>query len=464
MIPDLEIDPKILAIARALRRAGGQALLVGGIVRDHLLGLPSKDYDLEVYGLTLRQLEMELTRFGEVIAVGRAFGVLRVKGLDADFSLPRRDSKVGPGHRGFLVELDPELAFPEAARRRDLTINSMGLDPLTGELLDPFDGRGDLERKVLRATDRVHFAEDSLRGLRVAQFHARLEMAPNEELLEICSGLDLSDLPGERIFDELAKLLLKADRPSFGLKFLEETKLLRFFPELLGMVGVPQDPEWHPEGTVWEHTLLVVDEAAQLRLGELHEDLALMWGAVLHDVGKPPTTVEVDGRIRSPAHDDVGAPMAEELLERLRAPKLLIRRVSALVRYHLAPALLPAGGAKLKAYRRLARRLAESEVTPGLLYRLASADHFGRTTADALAREFPDGERFREAMEDLFQEGHSVQDVVLGRHLLARGFSPGPALGPILAVCRDVQDETGWRDPDRILDRVLPELSDDAAS
>lgn len=457
------IEPRILTIAEALRKAGGRALLVGGIVRDRLLGIVSKDYDLEVYGLPIRRLEEELSRFGEVIAIGRAFGVLRIKGLEADFSMPRRDSKVGTGHRGFLVELDPDLDFAEAARRRDLTINSLGLDPLTGELLDPFGGRRDLERGVLRATDREHFGEDSLRGLRVAQFHARLEMEPDDELLALCSALDLSDLAGERIFDELEKLLLKAARPSLGFQFLESTGLLRFFPELQGMVGVPQEPQWHPEGSVWVHTLMVVDEAAGLRSGNREEDLALMWGALLHDVGKPPTTVEEDGRIRSPSHDAVGAPMAEELLARLRAPKLLIRRVSALVRHHLAPALLPSGGAKLKAYRRLARRLAEADVELDLLYRLARADHFGRTTPDALARSFPDGESFREAMEGLATEEHTVRDVVLGRHLLARGYSPGPALGPILAACRDLQDETGWSDPDRILDHVLARLADDAA-
>ncbi len=464
MPPDLPIEPRILAIAQRLRQAGGRAILVGGIVRDHLLGAPSKDYDLEIYGLPIRRLEQELSRFGEVIAIGRAFGVLRIKGLEADFSIPRRDSKVGQGHRGFIVELDPDLDFTEAARRRDLTINSMGFDPLTGELLDPFDGCRDLERGILRATDREHFAEDSLRGLRVAQFHGRLEMAPDEELLGLCRNLDLSDLAGERIFDELKKLLLRARRPSLGFKFLQATGLLRFFPELVGMVGVPQDPQWHPEGTVWEHTLMVVDEAAGLRTGDEAEDLALMWGALLHDVGKPPTTVEVDGRIRSPAHDDVGAPMAEALLLRLRGSKALIERVCALVRHHLAPAQLPSGGAKLKAYRRLARRLAEAGTGYELLLRLASADHFGRTTPDALAREFPDGEKFREAMEGLAAAEHTVRDVVLGRHLLARGFSPGPSLGPILAACRDVQDETGWSDPDRILNQVLPRLADDTTS
>ena len=367
------VAPRILAVARAVAEAGGRALLVGGIVRDHLLGLASKDYDLEVYGLELSRLEEVLSSFGEVIAIGRAFGVLKVKGLEADLSLPRRDNKTGRGHRGFVVELDPELDFAEAARRRDLTINSIGLDPLTGEVLDPHGGRRDLERRLLRATDPERFPEDSLRGLRVAQFAARFDMEPDAELRRLCADLDLSDLPGERVYEELRKLLLKGQRPSLGLEFLRTTGLLRFFPELDAMVDVPQDPEWHPEGTVWQHTMLVVDEAAALRMGDPGEDQPLMWAALLHDVGKPATTMEEGGRIRSPRHDEVGVGLTESLLERLRASKALIQQVAALVRYHLAPALLPSNGAKDKAYRRLSRRLAQAGVGFRLLYRVARA-------------------------------------------------------------------------------------------
>jgi tRNA nucleotidyltransferase (CCA-adding enzyme) len=451
-------DPAILDVARAVAAAGGRALLVGGWVRDRLLGLPSKDWDFEVHGLGLAALEKVLSRFGEVIAVGRAFGVLRVKGLDVDFSLPRRDSKTGRGHRGFLVELDPTLDFAAAARRRDLTVNSMGFDPLTGELLDPHGGRRDLERGVLRATDPERFGEDSLRGLRAAGFRARFEMEPDAELLRLCGALDLSDLPGERIWDELVKLLLKAARPALGLEFLERTRLLRFFPELEALVGVPQDPEWHPEGTVWEHTLLVVDEAAKLKSGDSLNDLVLLLGALCHDLGKPATTIEEGGRIRSPCHEAAGVPITESFLGRLRAPHDIVRKVAALVDNHLAPAHFVAGGATPKAYRRLARKLAAAGLTPRALYLVARADHFGRTTEDALARRFPDGDEFLERWRALDVEETAVKDVVLGRHLIARGFAPGPWFGKVLAACRELQDETGWDDPDRILERVLPAM------
>ena len=262
-----ELDPKCVEIARAVRDAGGRALVVGGWVRDHLLGTGSKDVDIEVSGLDVERLESVLAGFGRVHAVGRAFGVFRVGGIDVDFSLPRRDSKHGPGHRGFDVTPDPSLGFAQAARRRDLTVNSIGIDPLTGEVLDPHGGRRDLERRVLRATDPERFPEDPLRGLRVAQLAARLEMAPDEELVALCRALDLGELSGERVFDELAKLLLRAAKPSIGFRFLEDSGQLRFFPELDALRGVPQDPEWHPEGDVWVHTLMVLDAAASLRGG-----------------------------------------------------------------------------------------------------------------------------------------------------------------------------------------------------
>ena len=449
------LDERVLEVAARVARAGGRALIVGGYVRDRFLGLDTKDLDIEVHGLEIARLEEVLRSFGEVIAVGRAFGVLRVKGIDIDFSLPRRDSKTGRGHRGFLVELDPGLGYTEAARRRDLTMNSMALDPLTGEVLDPHGGREDIARGILRATDPQHFAEDSLRGLRVAQFRARFELVPDAELRRLSAALDLSDLPAERVYEELKKLLLKGRRPSLGFEFLQETRLLRFFPELAAMVGVPQDPEWHPEGTVWEHTLLVLDEAARDRSGSEDEDLVLLLGALLHDVGKPSTTFEEGGRIRSPSHEDVGVPIARAFLERLRTPLAITEAVAALVRHHLAPAQFAQGNASPKAYRRLARKLEAAGTTVAMLHRVARADHFGRGTPDALARRFPAGDEFLRHASELAVELEPPADAVLGRHLIARGYAPGPWFGKVLERCREIQDETGWTAPDRILEKAL---------
>jgi tRNA nucleotidyltransferase (CCA-adding enzyme) len=442
-------------VAEAVAREGGRALLVGGYVRDRLLGIEATELDLEVFGLSFEKLEKLLSTFGEVIHVGKAFGVFRVKGLEIDFSLPRRDSKISPGHTGFDVAYDPDMTFTEAARRRDLTMNAIGLDPLTLEYLDPHGGRRDLRDKRLRATDPAHFPEDPLRGLRVAGFAARFEMAPDDELKGLCSKLDLTELSAERVFSELEKLLLRSEKPSIGFELLRETRLLRFFPEVEALVGVPQEPDWHPEGDVWIHTMMVLDEAAKLRTGRVDEDLALMYGSLAHDFGKPSTTRVIGGRITSYEHDARGAVIAVGFLERLRAPNDLTRKVEALVRHHLAPALFHKNGATPKGYRRLARDLAAAGVPPDLLLRVATADHLGRTTDDAFARRFPSGEHFKKMMESLDLAVEPPKDVVLGRHLIARGLEPGPEFGRILAECRDVQDETGWEDAEKILDRVL---------
>lgn len=450
----IALEEPLPRIAAAIREAGGRALVVGGYVRDFLLGVPSKDVDIEIFGLELDALERVLARFGDVTRAGRAFGVLRIKGVDADFSLPRSDSKVAEGHTGFAVTYDPGMSFEDAARRRDVTINSIGYDLLEDELLDPLGGRKDLEAKVLRATDPAHFSEDPLRGLRVAQFAARFEMTPDDELKRLCRELDLSELSAERILAELDKILLKSDRPSIAFEVLRETSLLRFFPEIASTIDVPQDPEWHPEGDVFVHTMMVIDEAARLRRGD-EDDRALMYAALCHDFGKPLTTEHFEGRIRSHNHDDEGAAVAERFLERLRAPASLVRRVRALVRHHLAPGLYYRGDAKPKAYRRLARDLEAEGASLELLLLVATADHFGRTTEDALARRFPAGDHFRRQMEELEIEDEAPRDAVMGRHLIARGMKPGKQFGDILERCREVQDETGWNDPDRILDYVL---------
>ncbi len=448
------IDARISDVARAVAAAGGRAVLVGGYVRDRLLGVASKDYDVEIYGLSPDAVADLLADFGELIQVGRAFGVLRIKGIDADFSLPRRDSKSGSGHRGFEIAFDPDLDFAQASRRRDLTVNSIGLDHSSGELRDPLGGRADLARGVLRATDAAHFTEDPLRGMRTAQFAARLEMAPDEELTALCSQLDLAELPAERIYEELRKLLVKARKPSLGFEFLSRAQLLRFFPEIESLQGVSQDPKWHPEGDVWVHTMLVIDEAAALRNRD-DEDLALMYAALCHDFGKPAVSVEHDGRVRSPKHDVIGARMAREFLQRLRAPGHLCDQVEALVKYHLAPALFVAQGATAKAYRRLARNLDEAGVNIALLVRVARADHWGRTTDEAIKRIFPAADTFVAEAEKAAVVDAAPEDVVQGRHLQARGLEPGPQFGEILDRCRDLQDETGWTDADKILDKVL---------
>jgi tRNA nucleotidyltransferase (CCA-adding enzyme) len=441
--PRLPEAHAVRGIAKACAEAGGRALVVGGWVRDQLRGEPREaDVDLEIFGLSVAAARDVLARFGRVRRVGRAFPIQLVRELGLEVSVA-----------------EPGVDFETAARRRDLRINAMGWDPLSGELLDPHGGRADLAAGVLRATDPAHFGDDPLRGLRTAQLAARFEMAPDAELRGLCAATDLGKVPAERIFGELRRLLLRAARPSIAFGLLHEVGLLRFFPELAALVGTPQDPEWHPEGDVWVHNQLVIDRAAQLREGDEARDLLLMFGALCHDLGKPATTERREGRILSYKHSEAGIPPTHVWLERLRAPKWLVTGVVALVRHHLAPAQLTreANRAGPRAYRKLLRRLAAAGLDADLLERVARADHLGRTTEDALAGRFAAGDAFRVRAAEISAEPATHTDAVKGRHLLARGMVPGPEVGRILARCREIQDETGWTDPDAILARVLPE-------
>src|SRR5512133_3097063 len=331
------------AIAESVRDAGGRALIVGGWCRDRLLGYTSKDIDLEVFGLPADQLRALLGRFGAVQTVGESFTVYKVGPIDV--ALPRRESKVGRGHRGFEVRGDPAMSFEDAARRRDFTINAIAFDPLTGEWLDPFGGRDDLRRHLLRAVDPQTFAEDSLRVLRAVQFAARFDLTLDAATAAMCRDIPLDDLPAERIWGEMEKLLLQARRPSRGLSLALDLLVVdRLFPEMRALVGCPQEPDWHPEGDVWVHTLMVVDNAvAQCADLDRGRRVTIMLGAVCHDFGKPRTTEFRDGRIRSFNHEDAGVAPTLRFLDRLNVHTVdgfpVRAQVVGLTAHHLKPGM-----------------------------------------------------------------------------------------------------------------------------
>jgi tRNA nucleotidyltransferase (CCA-adding enzyme) len=418
-----------LSVARAVRDEGGRALVVGGWVRDALIGLAPKDLDLEVFGLRATALRAVLERFGRVDPVGESFTVYKLG--DIDVSLPRRESKSGRGHKGFAVEGDPQLSIEEAARRRDFTINAISRDPLTGQLLDPFGGVRDLEAHILRAVDPATFPDDSLRVLRALQFAARFELTVDEETKALCRSLPLDDLPAERIWGEIEKLLLQAHRPSIGFALGYELGVIsRLFPELDALVGCQQEPEWHPEGDVWVHTLMVLDEAHR-RLDGLDRgrSVAVMLGALCHDLGKPATTAVVEGRIRSLGHEEEGIGPATALLDRLNIETIngydVRRTVIGVVAHHLKPGAFKKSSTPVSdgAFRRLAQK-----VDLELLAIVARADCLGRTGAfDCSAMDW-----FLERARSLGVEHAPPAPLVMGRHLLALGLSPGPRVGEIL--------------------------------
>lgn len=423
-------------VAIAVREAGGRALIVGGWVRDRLLGHDSKDVDIEVYGLSADRLRSLLDTLGPVNTVGESFTVY--KSNDIDISLPRRESKVAPGHRGFEVTGDPAMSVAEASRRRDFTVNAIAWDPLTGEYIDPYDGRLDLERRVLRAVDLETFGDDSLRVLRGLQFAARFDMEIADETKRLCRTIDLTDLPSERVWGEIEKLLLQAPRPSRGLALALELGVIEtLFPEVAALVGCEQEPEWHPEGDVWIHTLLVVDQAATRQEGlSKPERTALMVGAVCHDLGKPATTALVDGRIRSHNHEEAGVAPTSALLDRLNIHSVdgydVRRQIIGLVANHLKPGMWRKSVSEVGdgAFRRLAQK-----VDLELLARLAKSDCLGRTGAfDCSAMDW-----FLERARSLGVEHAPPKPLLLGRHLLALGLKPGPHIGEILRQVYDRQ-------------------------
>ena len=423
-------------IAEAAAGAGGRALLVGGWVRDRLLGLPSKDIDIEVFGVHAPQLRQVLERFGPVNAVGESFTVYKVGGLDV--ALPRRDSKVRPGHRGFDVTGDPAMSIEEAASRRDFTINAISWDPLTDEYIDPFDGRTDLQARVLRAVDSRTFADDSLRVLRGLHFAARFDLAMDVATRELCARIRLDDLPSERIWGEFEKLLLLPPRPSVGFMLaLELGVIQQLFPELLALVGCPQEPEWHPEGDVWVHTLMVIDQARK-RIDDLPrpQQVTVMLGALCHDLGKPPTTAVIDGRIRSMEHEQAGLPLTLSLLDRLNVHTIggfeVRHHVAGIVANHLAPhafskSRTPVGDG---AFRRLAQK-----VDLELLARVAMSDCNGRTGSfDCSGIDW-----FLERARALGVEHAAPEPILKGRHAMELGMRPGPAIGRLLKRVYDRQ-------------------------
>ena len=430
-------------LLETLRDAGGRPYLVGGAVRDTLLGLPHEDLDVEVFGLPLPDLKEALARVGRVDVVGEAFTVFKVSGLEGaegavDVSLPRRDSKAGPGHRGIAVTGDPDLSLEEAARRRDFTINAVMFDPFASTFIDPFGGQRDLRRRVLRAVDLGTLGEDPLRALRAVQLAARFELTVDVETARRCASMPLAELPAERVFGEIQKLLLQARRPSLGLSLLREWGMLpAVAPELIPLIGTPQDPEWHPEGDVWIHTLLAVDQAVPLLEGlDTARAHAVMLGVLCHDLGKPETTQLLEGRLRSYGHEEAGLPPTNALLDRWNVHRLhgydVRAQVLGLVGNHLKPGQFYDDRERVSdgAIRRLARKC-----EPALLYRVARADCLGRTG------DFPPVamEWFLERVRQLEVAERPPDPLLQGRHVLELGVSPGPEVGRIVRAVYERQ-------------------------
>lgn len=356
---------------------GAKCLFVGGAVRDSIMGFSQKDLDIEVYNITADKLISVLEQFGQVNQVGVSFGVikLRTDENEYDFSLPRTESKSGEGHRGFIVESNPDLSPEEASSRRDFTFNSMAVSS-KGELLDFFNGLQDIQNKTLRHTSEK-FSEDPLRVLRGFQFAGRFGFTIDPKTAELAKNLksEYKTLAKDRVWGEFEKWATKSVYPSYGLKVLKDTGWVEFYPELNNMIGVPQDPKWHPEGDVWTHTLYVCDVASEIADREKlnpKDRLVLMFAALLHDIGKPKTTEVEYGKITAHGHEEAGALMVNSFFDRIGAPLDIREPVIHLVKEHMAHKNPPTE----KSVRRLSLRLAPTNIK--MLIHLIESDVSGR--------------------------------------------------------------------------------------
>jgi len=448
----MKLPPPLLAALSALRSAGGQPRLVGGCVRDWLLKLEPKDFDIEVYHLDYEALGRALSPFGPTDLVGRSFGVVKVRldGKEYDFSLPRRESKTGAGHRGFSIEPDSSLTEAEAAARRDFTLNALAYDPFENRLLDFHHGAEDLKKRVLRHTSAA-FTEDPLRVLRAFQLAARFDFTLAPETAALCRSISssYSELPVERIWGEWDKWALKAKKPSIGITVLKETGWLKHFPEIAAIDGVPQEPEWHPEGDVLTHTNHCLDALVGLsgwRDGTEHTRRVLSFSVLAHDFGKATTTKQMTrrGQLRwtSLEHEAAGGPIAETFLQRIGAPLELIGYVRPLVMHHL---MHHHGQSVMRdtTVRRLAKKIAPATIDD--LIAVMLADHFGRPPL--IPRETVKRiELLRTSAQRLELEHAAPTPIMLGRHLIALGCPPGPQFKRALDAAFESQLDGAFND------------------
>ena len=423
-------------VAELVKRAGGRALLVGGCVRDELLGREPKDFDIECFGISAAALQAALAEKFELDLVGISFGVIKLKHLEIDVAMPRRETKLGLGHRAFEMEYDPTLTIEEASARRDFTVNAIYKDPLTDEIIDPWNGRADLEKRILRHVS-PHFTEDPLRVLRGMQFVARFGLDPVPETVAICRKMMPEGLAPERLFGEWAKLLTQGVWISKGLGFLRDVGWVKYYPELEALIGCEQDPEWHPEGDVWNHTCCCLDAFAKERDERREtedENLVVGLAVLCHDFGKPRCTAydPVRKRIRSLGHDEEGVEPTISFLRRLTNEERLLREVPPLVRLHMRPFAMWRDKSSDGAIRRLAAKVVRID----RLIRVAAADDAGRppfpSEPEPLRWLADQAERLRVA-------DSAPKPLVQGRDLIALGMRPGVEFGHILKAAYEAQ-------------------------
>jgi len=437
--------PSILEdILKDLQKIGATPILVGGSVRDHFLNIPIKDYDIEIFGInSLEIIQNCLQKYGSVKLVGKSFGVLtlRVNEYDFDFALPRTEKKVGNTHQDFEIITNANLSFKEAALRRDFTINAIGYNFSTKEFLDPFDGIKDLKNRTIKHIDDKTFIEDSLRVYRAVGFASRFDFKIEEKTKELCKQMvfknELEYLPKERIYEEFKKLFLKSSKPSIAFELMRELGVLKYFSELELLINCIQEPEYHPEGDVWIHTMMCLDEMARILKEEKIEDeykkLYLFYGILCHDFGKPFCTKVINGKITSFKHENLGIEPTISFLSKLTNEKKFIEIVCSLVKNHLVPFQLYLAESSLKAIKRLSLKVNIED-----LCLVCLADCLGRTIKDK--EKCPKATSWLlEKAKELDIHNEPIKPIIQGRDLIKLGFKPSHKFKEILEFAFDLQ-------------------------
>lgn len=418
-------------IALDIRQKGGTAYFVGGFVRDKFLGIENKDIDVEIFGVKPNELKEILSKYGEVNEVGSSFGIMMIKGLDIDFAMPRTEKKISNHHNGFEVEINPFMSLEEATKRRDFTINSIMQDIITGEIIDLWGGITDLNSKRIKHIDKNTFVEDPLRVLRACQFASRFNFYIDKETLDLCKTIDIKNLSKERVFEEMKKALIKSEKPSIFFNYLYEMNQLDyFFKEIKDLKSIPQSKIHHPEGDVWNHTLLVLDECSKLKFNSSNP-VAFMLSGLCHDLGKINCTkIEESGKITSIGHDVIGVKLANNMLSRLTTEKNLIKYITNMTELHMRPNMLAKNNSSFKASRKMYLK----SVNPNDLILLAKADHLGRAT------DIPYGEYeswLRTRLEDFYS--NCKEPLITGKDLIEMGYAPSKEFKDILNKCFNLQ-------------------------
>ncbi|MCQ2210290.1 MAG: HD domain-containing protein [Paludibacteraceae bacterium] len=411
-------------IAQEVYKLGGHTYFVGGYVRDKILGKENKDIDIEVHGITPSQLMDILEKLGEPMKMGSSFGVYGLKGYDIDIAQPRKEHATGRGHKDFEVDVDPFMGTENASKRRDLTFNALMQDVITGEILDYYGGQVDIKNKKIRHVDKDTFIEDALRVLRAAQFAARNEFSVDEETIELGKTMDLKSLSAERIYGELHKALMKSNKPSIFFKELDKMNGLDYwFKELKDLQGVRQNPEHHPEGDAYVHTLMVLDKAAEVK-NSSSEPFSFMLSALCHDLGKSVATDDSDeSHITAYEHDSMGVPIAERLLKRLRCSNSEINYVLNMVEYHMMPNMIAKESHKQSKFNKMFSKIKH----PKDILLLAKCDHQGRSRDE-------DYSKYEEILKNRYSqyEEDMKQPRVTAKDLIEYGVPSGQIMGQLL--------------------------------